>query len=343
MLIGHANFAREFRGGERQTWLLMQELANRGYRQRLIAREGSGLAERATAIDTLEIVEVGSNPVELATSTKGCSLLHAHEARAVYAGILAHWLRRTPFVITRRVMRPQKPSWIRNRAYDSAAAVAAVSSAVAQHIQETYPAIEPIVIPSAHAELPVDAEVATAIRQRYAGKTIIGHVGTYYHPVKGQLTIIEAAHRAARENPDWHFLLIGAGKDESLFREEIGGLTNIELTGFVDNVGDYLAACDVFVFPSLNEALGSSLLDAMQFGLPIVASRVGGIPEIVVDGVNGMLVDPENAGQLYAGLARLSQESAEVHAMHLANRSRAADFSTAVMADSYERLYRKFL
>jgi glycosyltransferase involved in cell wall biosynthesis len=343
MLIGHANFASEFRGGERQTWLLMQELSSRGYRQRLIAREGSGLAERATSIDTLDIVAVRTNPLALARATDGCTLVHAHEARAVYAGLLGYWLRRTPFVITRRVMRPQKRSWARDRAYHSAAAVAAVSTAVSHHIRQTYPAIEPIVIPSAHAELPVDASVTMAIRDRYPGKKIIGHVGTYFHRVKGQLTIIEAAHRAAREHPDWHFLLIGAGKDESLFREKIGALQNIELTGFVDNVGDYLAACDVFVFPSLDEALGSSLLDAMQFGLPIVASRAGGIPEIVEDGVNGILVDPESAGQLYAGIERLTRESEEAAAMHLANRSRAAQFSTARMADSYERLYRKIL
>ena len=56
----------------------------------------------------------------------------------------------------------------------------------------------------------------------------------------------------------------------------------------------YLASFDLFVYPSLHEALGSTLLDAMQVGLPIVASNVGGIPDIVVDGVNGILVEPED-------------------------------------------------
>lgn len=75
------------------------------------------------------------------------------------------------------------------------------------------------------------------------------------HSVKGQLTIIETAREAATLRPDWHFLLLGSGDDEALFRREIAGLENIELVGFVDNVGDYLASFDLFVFPSLHEAL----------------------------------------------------------------------------------------
>ncbi len=218
-----------------------------------------------------------------------------------------------------------------------------MSQAVAGHIQQRYPDLDAIVIPDAHATLPVDAERTLALRNRYRGKRLIAHVGTYFHATKGQLTIIEAARRAASEHPDWHFLLLGAGKDEALFRAQIGDLTNIELTGFVDNVGDYLAACDVFVFPSLDEALGSSLLDAMQFGLPIVASRVGGIPEVVKDGVNGILIEPEAPDQLYDGIERVAQRSPEVDAMHIANRAKAASYSASAMADSYEQLYRRVL
>lgn len=343
MKIAHINLAREFRGGERQTFLLMRELAARNWRQRLVAHADGELADRVTDLPGVEILRLGRNPLLLAKVTRGCSIAHAHEARAVYVGLAGNWINGTIGVITRRVTRPQKPSWLRDRAYRSAGAVVAISGAVARHIRETYPDVEPVLISSAHARLPVDAATAAAIRERYAGKVLIGHTGTYFHPAKGQLTIIEAARRAAVEQPHWHFLLMGAGQHEKLFRERIGSLPNIELTGFVDNVGDYLSACDVFVFPSPDEALGSSLIDALQFGLPIVATRVGGIPELIEDGVNGILIEPESPEQLFEGIRRLSSRSPAVDAMHLANRAKASGLSAEKMADAYEALYRKLL
>lgn len=341
MKIAHINLAREFRGGERQTFLLMRELAARDWSQRLVARSDSELADRAGDIPGLEILRLGRNPLLLADATRGSAVAHAHEARGVYVGLAAHWMHGAISVITRRVTRPQKPSWLRDRAYRSAGAVVAISDAVARHVRETYPEIKPVLIPSAHARLPVDDAAASAIRERYAGKFLIGHTGTYYHPAKGQLTIIETARRAAVERPEWHFLLMGAGRHEQLFRERIGDLPNIELTGFVDNVGDYLSACDLFVFPSPDEALGSSLIDALQFGLPVVATRVGGIPELVEHGVNGILIEPESPEQLFEGIVSLSAGSPAVEAMRRANRARAETFSAERMTDAYEALYRR--
>jgi glycosyltransferase involved in cell wall biosynthesis len=342
--VAHINLAKTFRGGERQTLLLIRELAERGWRQKLVARRDGELAERLVAeLPGVEIVGAGNNPLRSSGALADADIVHAHEARGVYVALAGYWRYRAPYVITRRVLRPQKSSWLRDRAYATAGKVVGVSGAVAGQIRRNYPSIEPVVIPDAHATLEVDAETSDAIRQRYAGKILITHAGSYVHRVKGQLTIIDVARRAAAERPDWHFLLLGAGTDEALFRERIGDLDNIELTGFVDNIGDYLAASDVFVFPSLDEALGSSLLDAMQFGLPIVATRVGGIPEFIKDGINGILIDPQSPRQLFDGIDRLARRSPDVDAMHLANRACAANFSAAHMADAYEDLYRSIL
>ena len=72
-----------------------------------------------------------------------------------------------------------------------------------------------------------------------------------------------------------------------MLKNAAAGLSNVMFTGFVDNVGDYLAAFDVFVLPSNREGIGSVLFDAMDRALPVVASRVGGVPDIVHDGENG--------------------------------------------------------
>ncbi len=67
---------------------------------------------------------------------------------------------------------------------------------------------------------------------------------------------------------------------------------------FHDNVADYLSNFDVFAFPSNYEGLGSSILDAMNLGIPVVATNVGGIPDIVKDGVSGLLIERGNSEQL---------------------------------------------
>ncbi len=202
------------------------------------------------------------------------------------------------------------------------------------------PDLDTVTIPSASAGFVMDDTEVAAIRAQRAGKVLIGNVGALDHSHKGQSTIIEVAHRAAHSRPDWHFLLCGDGKDEQRFRDEIGDLENIELVGWVDNVGDWLASFDVFLFPSLHEALGSVLLDVLQCGLPIVASNVGGIPGIVADGVNGLLVEPEAADAVYRALERLLDDAELRAAMASRNAELARRYTPAAMTEAYRAIYR---
>ncbi|MDJ0712164.1 MAG: glycosyltransferase family 4 protein [Woeseiaceae bacterium] len=337
--ICHLNLAPGYRGGERQTELLIRELAARGTPQRLVARRGGPLAEHCGDVEGLEIREVAPNPVAAGMAVRGSAVAHSHEGRTVYSGLLANSLFGTGYVITRRVVAPQSPSWVRSLAYRRAAKIAAVSRAAAETLQVRHPELDPVVVPDAHASFDVDTDAVARIRAARSGKTLIGHVGAYDHSHKGQSTLIDAARIAADRFPDWHFLLCGEGKDEERFRAEIGGLQNIELVGWVENVGDWLAAFDLFVYPSLHEALGSSLLDAMGLGLPIVASNVGGIPEFVEDGVNGRLIKPADARLLAEAIAEVLERADD--ALRDANRAEAAKHGAATMANAYETLYRE--
>lgn len=339
--ICHLNLASHFRGGERQTELLIRELAKRGNRQRLVIKRGNSLGNRCADVEQLEIREVRSDAIAAGLAVKGSILTHAHDGRTVYSGLLANLLFGIPYVITRRVVARQSKKRLRAWAYNRAGAVAAVSRAAADELMKRQPKVAPIIIADASAGLEVHESEVEKIKARHFGKVLIGHVGALDHSHKGQSTIIEAARMAATDRPDWQFLLCGDGRDEQRFRREIGSLSNIEFVGWVENVGDYLASFDVFVYPSLHEALGSTLLDAMQSGLPIVASKVGGIPEVIEDGVNGYLIERENAQQLFSVLKQFLSDSEQVLEMGRINKDRASKFDAAHMADAYETVYRQ--
>lgn len=341
--ICHVNLAAGFRGGERQTELLVRDLAGRGWPQRLVVRQDSALIDRCRGLAGLEVVGVSPNPVSAVFAARGSALLHAHEARAVYTGWLLKIASGTPYVLTRRLHHAEHGSVARTRAYRASDCVVAISESIAQSVAGRYDGMAVRVVHDAHADMLNGRAVSRDVLPGLGGKTIVGHVGELDHGHKGQGTIIEAARAMRESDPGVHFVLVGEGRDEQRFRRAAAGLDNVAFAGFVDNVEDYLAAFDVFVYPSLFEGLGSSLLDAMAFGLPIAASNVGGIPEVVQDGVNGLLIPPEDPGALIAALKRLLADAGLRESMARANRARAAEFDTSRMTSAYESIYREIL
>ena len=339
--ICHVNLARGYSGGERQTELLVRELVRRGESQRLVVCEESGLAERCSDVEGLESRIVARSGLSAAFETRGSRLVHGHDGRSAYTGLVASLLFRIPYIVTRRIVTSKRMTGLRAVAYKRANRVVTVSEGTTRNLRAGgFAGPVTVVWDASSGFVPDDDEVA-AIRAARPGKTLIGHAGNYDHAAKGQSTIIEVAHRARDTHPDWHFILCGEGKHRERFTREIGDLDNIELVGWVDNLGDYLAAFDLFAFPSPKEALGSTLLDAMQLGLPIVASNVDGIPDIVDDGANGRLVEPEDADALYAAIEGLFNDPGEMAAIGERNREKARRFGATQMADAYETLYRE--
>ncbi|MGI9249080.1 MAG: glycosyltransferase, partial [Woeseiaceae bacterium] len=120
-------------------------------------------------------------------------------------------------------------------------------------------------------------------------------------------------------------------------------LSNVEFLGFQSDVGTYLRLFDLFVFPSLEEGLGSTLLDAMQAGCPIVASDVGGIPEVVSHEQQGLLVPPGDAAALRSAIDRLrgSPELAQRYAN--AGKEQAKSFLPERLAIDNLELYQSLV
>ncbi len=343
MLLGkticHVNLARGFRGGERQTELLIRALAERGVPQRFVGRRTAPLIERLADVAGLELRACANNALAAARCARGADLVHAHEARAAHAGYLLRRFGGAPYLITRRVDNRPKPARFSRAVFRGAARVVALSNAVRDVMQAYEPRLGCVLIPSASSGLVPREECVRELRARYSGKLLVGHVGELHHDHKGQGVLIEAARGLARTHPELHFLLLGEGRDEARLRAAAGDLANLEFVGRIEAVGDYLAAFDAFVFPSLREGLGSILLDAMEFGLPIVAARAGGIPDIVHDGENGLLVAPGSAVELGRALGRLAEDRALRERLGARGAELAVQYTPDAMAKRYLALY----
>ena len=342
--ICHVNLAGGFRGGERQTFLLMEELASRGHEQRLIAKANSALAAKAELIEGLEVIESSLNGFDCRTYFKDSPLLHFHESR-VFAAIWSFGIAaEKKHIITRRVERPPRSNFISKSIYSNANQTVTLSRSISKSIQKSFNLdLDPIVIPSAKTGFTADQVEVQRIRSKMRGDFIVGHIGALDDSHKGQLQIIELAQMTRETFPEICFLLVGSGKDMGQFKQLTQGLNNIEFVGQKENVGDYLAAFDLFIFPSRHEGLGSILLDAMDFGLPIIASNVGGIPEIIKHGVNGILVNLNSFDDYYNALKSLFSDTKMRSRMQQSNTEKGKDFSVKTMTDQYIKLYNQIL
>lgn len=335
----HVNLARGFRGGERQTELLIRELAKEGTAQRLVVREGSPLVGRLRDAPGLEIRAAGWPYLTSAGLARGAGLVHAHDGKSPHFAHVAHLRYRIPYIVTRRVVTPLSGRRVTRGAYRRASRLVAVCEAVRGSVERDTGRTDVAVISSALSGLRPDPARVAALRERHRGRFVVGCAAALVHANKGQLHLIEAARLLGDRVPRLHVLLLGEGPDAAWLGREAAKTGRVEMTGFVRNVGDYLAIMDVFVLPSYHEGFGGVLVDAMEAGLPVVATRVGGIPEIVTDGENGLLVPPGDAAALAAAIQRLHENRSFRLRLGEAGRERARGYSARTMARRYRRLY----
>jgi glycosyltransferase involved in cell wall biosynthesis len=340
--VCHVNLARGFRGGERQTELLVRALCGYAVRQRLVVRRDEPLGTRLRDLPDVEICPVRTRAGAVA-AVSGFDLVHAHETHAAQAALLAHWISGRRYVVTRRVDNKPRGSRFTRAIYSNAARVVVLSEAIAAVMRTFDASLAVDRIPSAGSDLKSDRDWVRLYRQQNEGRFIVGSIGALDHRHKGQLTLIAAAERIAKINPRIHVVLVGTGRDEATMRRAAAHLDNVSFAGWSGDVGSYLAAFDLFAYPSLHEGLGSILIDAMQFGLPIVASRVGGIPELVTDRENGWLIPASDPLALADAILSLADDMQARAAMSVANREKARAYSADVMAQRYVALYREIV
>jgi glycosyltransferase involved in cell wall biosynthesis len=164
---------------------------------------------------------------------------------------------------------------------------------------------------------------------------------------KGHETLIRAFEELKKEIHDPVLVIVGEGYlHEKLVNLVHGlGLTgSVIFTGFHMDVSEIIATFDVAVLPSLFEGMGRVLLEAMAMEKPVVASRVGGIPDLVHDGVNGILIAPGSVQELRSSLVKILRNPAMAAEMGKQGRKRISEvFSAETMAGSIDRVYQELL
>ncbi len=281
-------------------------------------------------------------------------VVHTHTSKAGILGRWAAWLRRVPAVIHTphgHVFHGYFSSW-RSRVFreaERAAArvthriVALTEGDLRDHLDAGIASRERFtIIPSG---VNLERCRRTAPPHRGGPDVTLGFLARLVE-VKAPLDLLEALARLAPAHPDVHLIMVGDGPLRPAVEERIQTLglqDRVELTGRLEDPVPALHRFDVFVLPSHNEGMGRAAVEAMAAGLPVVASRVGGVPDVVQDGQTGLLVPPGDPEALAAALDRLLQDEALRMAMGEAGLRRAEAFSDRVMFERLEALYAEVL
>ncbi len=168
----------------------------------------------------------------------------------------------------------------------------------------------------------------------------VGTVAMLY-PIKRVDLFLDVARRVLRHHPEVEFIVVGGGPEEATLREAARGLEDrIRFLGIRLDVFELLSTLDVFVLSSDYEGAGIGLMEAMLVGVPVVATRVGGVPEIVSEGVTGLLVPKGDGDALALAVLRLLEDADLCERMGRAARELAPKrFSTEKMVESLDSVY----
>lgn len=174
--------------------------------------------------------------------------------------------------------------------------------------------------------------------------TVVGSIG-WLTDVKGHRVLVDAVAALKKEYPELHLVIVGSGdqRDAVSSQAERAGIRDVlHLIGHRDEVDACLAGMDCFVLPSLNEGMGRALIEAMAAGLPVIASQVGGIPALIQDGRNGLLVPAGDSRALAEALRRVLSHPQWAGELGInAMRSIGTDYGVEAMVQAVEAIYRE--
>ena len=287
----------------------------------------------------------------------GFHLIHSHGYKGnILLGLFPTSLRRMPMLATlhgwtstgRGLTKMRIYEWLDSRCLARLDSIVFVNDQMLKHRAfrsvpqaKKHVVYNGIALDDTH-DVPVAAEIRSFCQR---GWTIVA-VGRF-SPEKNFSALVEAVGQLVQGGADLQLLLLGDGGQRDLLSSLIiqyGLEKRVMMPGYVENVDAVLNLCRLFVMPSLTEGLPMALLEAMKAEIPIVASRVGGIPEALENGRAGRLITPGNLSELIAALEECSAPSAALELKDYALRARnrlEQKFTSRRMAESYLRIYQQ--
>jgi glycosyltransferase involved in cell wall biosynthesis len=363
----HVNTERTWRGGEQQTFYLIEGLAARGVPQLLVAQKKGVAAERARErglpvkplrmrgeVDPFAILELARLMRDGRFSIVHCHTSHAHVLASLASALLGPLgpivvvSRRVDFSIYRRSflgLNGLKYHYGVDRYVCVSHAIRRVLIADGlrpERIGVVHSGIDLARIDSA----PVRTD---EIRREWsvpAGHALVANVA-HMADHKGQVYLVEAVPQVLARRNDVTFAIVGDGELRASLEQrarELGVADRIRFPGFREDVPTILKALDVFVMPSHMEGLGTSVLDAMAAGAPVVGTEAGGMTEMLEHGVNGLVAPIRDAATLAKHVLRLLDDRAEAQRFAARARQDVVDrFSKEAMVAGTVREYEALL
>lgn len=354
-------------GGEIHLLVLLRELPGRGIDPVVVCAAGSVLAGAVAEIGGVQVVPVDFSALSLlrvpsalrsrlrgVDIVQGTGFLTNIVARRLGRRLRAKVLNTVQVVpgaarldgesVPKRMLRAGLDRFTRGRVD----LFVAVSSAVEGGLRAAGVAADRIVIvPNgldvvalrSAAVLPLPAPLG-------AGHPRIGFVGRLER-VKGIEYFVRAVPGILRGHPEARFVVAGSGSLEAAMKTlaaSLGVADHLELLGYVSPVAPVLAALDVVVIPSLSEAAGLTAIEALSLGVAVVATRVGGLPDVIVDGETGLLVPPADPEALAHAVEALLRDPVRGREMAAAGAHRVEEsYTVSRMVDGYLDVYTRLV
>lgn len=360
--ILHVDTERTWRGGEQQALSLMLGLRRRGQHNVVACQPGSAMEERARAegLTTLPVKMRGEGDLRAAATLRryakahGVDVMHAHTAHAHTLVGLAGRGGVAARIVSRRVdFAPKKgPLGIRSLKYRvGVERYVAISHAIKEVLVRS--GVDPRSVSVVPSGVDPDRSLGHSGQALRFDLGLAGHTGPIVGTVaalaghKGLDVLVDATRLLLDAHPDVVVLVLGEGAERQFLEAQIARLRlheRVRLVGFLPRVPEFLNLVDVYTAPSVMEGLNTSLADALAARRPVVASEVGGIPELVLHEQTGLLVPPRDPAALADALGHLIRHPEVGRRYGDAGRRHViARFSVDTMVEGNLAVYRDVL
>tara|TARA_B110000211_G_C13999871_1_gene517945 strand:- start:150 stop:1256 length:1107 start_codon:yes stop_codon:yes gene_type:complete len=359
----HVSTPKSWRGGEQQLAYLYEELQSKNVTQFILCRKGGELAIKGKAkgwniIESEKITAIDINfarKIKVICKAHNIDLVHTHDSHAHSFAILSAtlWGNKTPIVVSRRVDFAIKPTWFSKYKYNHPLVkrILCVSNAIKEITAPDI--IDQSVLKTVHSGIDLSRfkdsnKDSNILRKEFniaPDTKIIGNVAALA-PHKDYYTFVDTVEILIKEDKNYHFFIIGTGPLEQEIKAYVDSKNlnkQITFTGFRSDIPQVLPELDVFLITSETEGLGTSVIDAFVCKVPVVATKAGGIPELVKHKETGFLAEVKDAKVLAEHVNLLFSGSIDLEAIVANQQDLLKQFTREATAEKSLKEYYSIL